>query len=189
VSKKIIPGAIWCYGHREGEYSGWDCQTRESALEEALSEDDEADHVYLAQYLPQDRDLGIETDVEELLCLYAEHSECCEEMEERLQDKKDDLAKRLTPLFAEIQVTFRRWLKDHSLEVFDFYNEEEFTREHAQCVVRDALSVHEARGVALEQIKEQLGWLDAYLGRENSNLRDEAIAALERIKAIVEDKK
>jgi hypothetical protein len=189
MSKKSLPHAPWCYGYNDEEYSGWDCPTRESAIEEALSENDEADNIYLAQYLPMDRDLDIETDVEELLGLYAEHSDCCEEMGDRLQDKKDDLSSRLAPLFAEIQVTFRRWLKDHSLEVFDFYNEEEFSREQAQREVRDALSVHEARGVALAQIGEQLGWLEGYLERNDSHMKDEAIAALERIRAIVEETK
>lgn len=178
MPKKTLPHLPWCYSDSDDHFSGFDMPSRLAAIEEALDEC-EGDTIYLAQHTPSHVELPIETDIEELLCTFSERHDLGEWWD---IDKKNVtiLKERLKPLYEEANAIFRRWLTAESLMPLDFHNEEELSREQAQIELRDALSVHEARALALKQISQDIQWVESFL--TNQNLKSEAEEAIERIK-------
>lgn len=188
--KTPIPGWSWCYGGRDDEMSGFDCDTRLIAIEVALQECEEADTIYIAQHAPTGNELphGDLDDLEEWLSGFEENCSLDDSWEHHFHDEKAvaNLKARLTPLFANIQIHFRQWLADHQIHVYDFANQEELTREAAQAEVLAHLHKSEKADFALEQISGELSWVEGYLERNNSNLKSEALEAIHRIRAILD---
>ncbi len=171
---------LWCVGTQECNYQDTGFATKADALEFALSENEEAETIYLAQYeLEQDLELPLFVDIPELLCQFQENQSLDETWEPAFEALAPILEKRLEPHFERLQREFRDCLREQNIELLDITNEQELSREEAERIVRDAEEGRAKAILAIGQAKEALQWIEAYL--RNPNLKDEADNATNRM--------
>jgi hypothetical protein len=127
------PDKQWSYGTSDDVLESDACPSRECAILCGFDNNSDAEKIFIAAHVPSKETLfnfDLPTDIEELLYNYAERCHLHEDLQERLcgDEAMKLLSVQLTPILAEAEQVFQRWLQQINVQALTFTDEEEVPR-------------------------------------------------------------